>query len=417
MVNNMIVIISSLYPYEGGEFFIHNEIEVLSQYGERIMIYPIGDIKDKKLISAVSNDNVIVRTLNYQFSFVRDISAFLKVFINKDMWSELRIAKRKGFIGIRKLIWWEYYGNKVSRIIYEDLLNYEDRERLILYSYWMHIHACVAYKISLINQKACFISRCHGYDLYEERSSKEYLPYRKAILKNAAAVFPISEDGVRYIKKKYGESSCRRIVCSRLGTKDYGMGIYDNNTNRIVSCSFLVEVKRVNLIIEALSLIKDLSVEWIHYGAGDLEEEIKSLAEKKLPKNIRWQMKGYLSNDELMAEYQKTSYKLFINTSESEGIPVSIMEAMSFGIPVLATNVGGTSEIVIDGYNGYLIDKNSCIEEISKGIRKVLLMNQTDCLRLRENARHTWEQKYFADDNYNEFYTEICESFEGASGF
>ncbi|NCO54621.1 MAG: glycosyltransferase, partial [Bacteroidetes bacterium] len=47
---------------------------------------------------------------------------------------------------------------------------------------------------------------------------------------------------------------------------------------------------------------------------------------------------------------------LFINVSESEGIPVSIMEALSAGIPVIATNVGGTNEIVNNDV-GFLIDK------------------------------------------------------------
>ena len=41
-------------------------------------------------------------------------------------------------------------------------------------------------------------------------------------------------------------------------------------------------------------------------------------------------------------------FDLFVNMSLSEGIPVSIMEAISFGIPIIATNVGGNAEIVND---------------------------------------------------------------------
>ena len=46
---------------------------------------------------------------------------------------------------------------------------------------------------------------------------------------------------------------------------------------------------------------------------------------------------------------------LFVLPSLSESLPVSIIEAMSFGIPVVATDVGGVPEIVADGETGYII--------------------------------------------------------------
>jgi len=46
-----------------------------------------------------------------------------------------------------------------------------------------------------------------------------------------------------------------------------------------------------------------------------------------------------------------------MNLSETEGIPVSIMEAQSAGVPILATNLGGTSEIV-NNENGFLVEKD-----------------------------------------------------------
>ena len=78
-----------------------------------------------------------------------------------------------------------------------------------------------------------------------------------------------------------------------------------------------------------------------------------------------------MSNQQIIDFYAKTPLDLFINVSESEGIPVSIMEAMSFGIPAIATNVGGTNEIV-NQKNGYLIDSESTSEEISNYINNFL---------------------------------------------
>ena len=64
-------------------------------------------------------------------------------------------------------------------------------------------------------------------------------------------------------------------------------------------------------------------------------DEIKKMAKDKLRDNIQYEFKGNVSNTELMKQYQNKNYYVFVNVSSSEGIPVSIMEATSFGIPRL----------------------------------------------------------------------------------
>lgn len=78
-------------------------------------------------------------------------------------------------------------------------------------------------------------------------------------------------------------------------------------------------------------------------------DEIKKMAKDKLRDNIQYEFKGNVSNTELMKQYQDKNYYVFVNVSSSEGIPVSIMEATSFGIPCIATDAGGTKEIIRDG--------------------------------------------------------------------
>jgi len=62
---------------------------------------------------------------------------------------------------------------------------------------------------------------------------------------------------------------------------------------------------------------------------------------------------GYLGEDEVIRELQTAD--LFILPSFVEGLPVSAMEAMAIGVPVIATNIAGTSELVQDGKTGLLI--------------------------------------------------------------
>ena len=93
---------------------------------------------------------------------------------------------------------------------------------------------------------------------------------------------------------------------------------------------------------------------------------------------------------------------MFVNLSLSEGIPVTFMEVMSFGIPVLATNVGGVNEIINEN-NGVLIDKGLEAERISKIISEFWSKNEFEIQQYRVNAFNQWENKYNADHNYISF--------------
>ena len=80
--------------------------------------------------------------------------------------------------------------------------------------------------------------------------------------------------------------------------------------------------------------------------------------------------------------------------STSEGVPVSIMEAMSFGIPILATDVGSTAEEVPKQV-GELLSPNPTIEEITAKIHLILNSNYY--------PREFWKENYNAKKNYSEF--------------
>ena len=76
------------------------------------------------------------------------------------------------------------------------------------------------------------------------------------------------------------------------------------------------------------------------------------------------------------------------------------MEAISFGIPVVATNVGGTSEVVTEK-TGVLVSANPTAEDVAEAISGV----QQKSLRPRE----FWFQNYNADINYSEFSNKLVE--------
>ena len=115
---------------------------------------------------------------------------------------------------------------------------------------------------------------------------------------------------------------------------------------------------------------------------------------------------GYVSNQSLINFYQNQHVDLFVNVSSSEGLPVSIMEALSFGIPVIATDVGGTSELVSDKV-GELISSTFTSDSLGQNIEKLLNLKSEELLLLRSNARSIFELKVNAKINYLLFYNKI----------
>jgi glycosyltransferase involved in cell wall biosynthesis len=266
----------------------------------------------------------------------------------------------------------------------------------ILYFYWgLRWSQIIPFLPEDLKPK--IIVRFHGSDLYEH-TNNGYIPWRYHQLLRIDSAIAISYSGKKYIEEQYPFLN-GRIFISRIGTKDYGQNPFiKSDTIRIISCSNLVAVKRVGLIVTALGFLKK-RVEWIHFGDGPQRKEIEKLL-ARLPDNINRNLAGAVKHEELMNYYKTMPADLFLNVSSSEGLPVSIMEAMSFGIPVIATDVGGTAEIVSDK-TGLLIGKDFSPSELAVKIEE--LINRSDFIALRRSAREEWEQKSMADKVYPDF--------------
>ena len=292
----------------------------------------------------------------------------------------------------------------------ENIPDDSDRE-LYFYSYWMAEHALAACLLKKTFAGTKAVSRCHGYDLYEYRDPQNYIPFRRYLLRNLDAIYSISNDGKQYLETKYGPRENIRVA--RLGTKDYGYntGFKRSNTLRIVSCSWAVPVKRIHRIIDALSQIDDISVIWHHIGGGSLLDGLRRYAKEKLAakENIFCSFEGDMSNAQLMTYYKEHAIDALINVSESEGIPVSIMEAISFGIIPIATQVGGVSEIIEDSKTGYLLDKDYRDQDLIDHLRRIFTMPDEDLQNFRMRVRKFWQENYNEAVNNKSFASSLIE--------
>ncbi len=123
--------------------------------------------------------------------------------------------------------------------------------------------------------------------------------------------------------------------------------------------------------------------------------------------NVEARFYGNKSNAEIATLLAGQTFHTLINTSESEGLPVTFMEALSYGIPIIAPNVGGIAEIVKHEQNGILLSARPNTAEISGAITKIAAMSEQQFNALRKNAFDTWQRRFNAQKNYSDFAAEI----------
>ena len=380
------------YPFENSESFIEEEIKYLSMSFDHIEIVPlVGRPPQTRVVPnncIVHNPIITSRFLQYTKglwnwqSFKIFIADFFKskVYRNKlaiKTWfiayvQSCNILKSKSIIDIFKRI------NKSD----------------VCYFYWGK--GCNVLP-AFFPDKAHYVSRFHGeWDLWEETSGG-YGPLRGIIAARLDSAVFISELGRNYFTKRY--PFCPTALFP-LGSPDQGICSMKRNGSdviEVVSCSTIYPLKRVDLIYDSLRvLVNKNKVHWTHIGGGALMENLKSRIEDNPIPELDVSLLGNKSHTEVLEIYKTKYFDIFINLSTNEGVPVSIMEAISFGIPVVATDVGATSEVV-QPIVGMLVNRDVKPNEVSNAIEMVLSRKD------EYQPRAFWEKNYSAEANYKAF--------------
>lgn len=408
MDHKTLILLSNVFPYGKGDAFLESEIKFLAKDFHRIIVLPsILEEGIRPLPPKVELNNLLLNNGSFKVS---NNEVFRFFFTKNWFWNDLfRVVN---FSSFRESFFRFFTFSKLSYRKFRLLENFIESEginksNLVVYSYWFVSHAMA---ISLLKKKFREIkgvTRTHEYDLYEKNN--KLLPFRKFIPNQLDKVIPISIDGVNYLKSQFGITHAK-IRHFNLGVENDFVAKKDfiPNKFRLLSVAFITERKRIDLIAESLVSLaeneREIDFEWIHIGDGseDIKQRINNLIQK-LPSNFTCTFLGSLPNKEVLRFYKENvDIDAFINVSSSEGKPVSIMEAQSFGIPILATNVGGVSEIV-SNENGVLLSANPSHIEVMEAIKSLKPVEKRKSKS--SLSFQTWNDNYNAEKNYSEFST------------
>jgi len=281
------------------------------------------------------------------------------------------------------------------------------------------IHAHNVSTIGLFSRikKLPLVVTIHGQSVFhvsgeEKISCREHLRNRviKLILKklsrNNLPIVCVSD----YVKRYYSDVVNKGMITIHNGVNASSEKRREPDYFTIAHVGDLSLKKGWNVEFEAFKILlqryENKKVRFISAGRA-MDFNKKSIDDLKLRYNLDDDNLVYYGvvNNVYRDVLAETDVLLLI--SASEGLPMSIVEAQSMGIPVIATNVGGIPEIVLDGVNGYLVPPNP--EIIAAKIESLFDENQKN--QMQKEARKVFQEGFTAcamDKAYEEVYLLKC---------
>ena len=220
-----------------------------------------------------------------------------------------------------------------------------------------------------LGKKIKFVHTYHGhlFDDPEFKGIKSLMVemIEKILSKNSDQLITVGEKvrddlDSRKIRAKRKTVSIRpsvkplKLVSKNVALKNYK--VKDTKRIRVLWLARVTGVKNPQRAVKIAKLMPQ--IDFYLAGGGDLLEKVKSQAPSNL-KVLGWQdAKSILPIADI-----------FLSTSENEGMPIALIEAQLAGIPVVATNVGSVSEVIVNNKTGFVCSKSN--EELIKAISKL----------------------------------------------
>ncbi len=393
-----------LDDWYANKVFVEGEIRLLKDsYRLYIAAHDIPDEYDKDItFIKYTRELSALKCLKYLAAFIRDPEA-------RD---EVRRIRSEGILVPGRILESvRFYIN--ACIFYDTIMKsgyFDPDDDLTVYSYW-YFWKCFAFTRNVDKfRNIRIVARTHNYDLYDEcilRTGRQ--PFKHAMDDKLDRLVFLADYGRDYYLNRMGLKVSDKYPIYSLGTRNDKdiMPYRKSDILNIVSCSYMVPVKRVHLIIEALALTDEVKIRWTHFGNGPLYDDLREEAERVLKDkdNIEHEFRGYIENKDLMDYYANNYIDLFITATEFEGVPVSVMEAMSYGMPVILPDVCGLKAMIRG--NGILLPGNPSPEDIRDAILAFNGMSDEEREKMRLASRKIWEDDYMADRNTAKFVREV----------
>lgn len=405
-----VAIITSYFPYGTPEQFFEAELPLWAASEHEVTLLPMRSTGPARPVPdgiAVDTSLAVLDTWRRRGTPAN----LLRACLDASTWREvIGVVRRQGFTvrAVAEIISTEAQVLLLRKRI-EDLVargpGYD-----VMYSYW---HGTAAYAAGAAAANGANIgstvARAHRVDVDEESRPSGHYPRKRHYQAAIDVHAPISDAGANYLVETYAIDPSR-ILVSRLGCRVTGQrtSTSPDGEYRILSSSFVTPLKRVDAIHRAVLSVADtlpeLQVSWTHLGSGAEFDEVQHAAERHKKKNLTVDLAGQIPHHQVLEHLATEPVDVFVNFSQIEGVPVSIMEAMAGGVPAVAPAVGGISEI-LDESVGRLLSTNPTEDDLAAALLSVREDSKSESMRCAAAA--LVGATYNADANFQEFINRI----------
>lgn len=185
-------------------------------------------------------------------------------------------------------------------------------------------------------------------------------------------------------------------------TTDKNIATKYKNKTILLFIGRLINGKGILDLVTAIYQLKNQNIICLIIGEGPELETIKLQVDKLNLKN-KIKLLGPKNHKDTMAILKASD--IFINPSYTEGLPTTVLEAAAYGKAIIATDVGGTSQIIAHNKNGYLI-KPKCITNLKKHLID-LITNPAKIKLFGQEAKNHIKQKFSWKKSIQKYEKEI----------
>lgn len=345
-------------------------------------------------------------------SLARKIVSVISFLCKKEAWEEIFDIVKSGEWICNRLLRMLMFGAAAETFWHNLKAAYGINKNTdaLFYFYWWD-YKCLGITMHKKKySKIRIVTRTHGYDLYDERELYGKQFFKQQMERKLDKIFFISSYGKQYYVDHSGRDNKEKFLLCRLGVpaQDIKWG-EESGDFILVSCSNVIPLKRIELIVQGLALISEIKIKWIHFGDGSEMENIKKMALDMLDnkENISYRFMGRVDNKSILDYYRNRLVSCFITTTSTEGNPVSVQEALSFGIPIIGTEVSDIP-LMICG-NGCLLPQNPVPKQVADAIVTMALKKPQERQIMRKKSYNIWKKDYDAEKNYAEFVQKLLE--------
>lgn len=259
--------------------------------------------------------------------------------------------------------------NLANKVAYKQVIELIQQEKFDV----IHCNTPIGGVVGRIAGKKCgvptIIYQAHGFHFYDGAPIKNWLiyyPIERVLAHSTDAIVTINQEDFERAQKFHLRHNGKVYYVPGVGlnTSDYlpdkmirtvkrnELGLSEKDV-MVISAGDLIKRKNYKTSIEAIAHANNEKIHYFICGQGPLRSELEALAEQK-GVGSQVHFLGYRTDiKELL-----WAADLFLFSTFQEGLPRSLSEAMAAGLPCIASKIRGNTDLLLEGYNGYLISPN-----------------------------------------------------------